>query len=401
MYREVWRIERDFFYDPGFHGLDIATAEKFYEPYLDGASTRNDLNYLFEEMLGNITVGHMFIAGGTQPEVPHLRVGLLGADYKVDSGRYQFATIYNGENWNPDLHAPLTQPGVNVKVGEYLLAVNGRDVRASDSVYSFFEETAGKQIFLRVGPNANGTGSREVTVVPVESEIQLRRLAWVESNRRKVDQLSGGKLAYVYLPDTANGGYTSFNRYFFAQIDKQGAVIDERYNHGGDVADYIIEYLNRRPLGRIASRQGEDLTDPTEAIYGPKVMIINEYAGSGGDAMPWYFRQAGIGPLVGERTWGGLVGIGGYPPLIDGGTVTAPRWAFYGLHGEWEVENHGIAPDVEVELDPKLARAGHDPQLERAVAVALDLLKKNPPPQYVRPAYPNYHQKFRSPDSGQ
>jgi tricorn protease len=209
-----------------------------------------------------------------------------------------------------------------------------------------------------------------------------------------VDELSGGKLAYVYLPDTANGGYTNFNRYFFAQIDKQGAVIDERYNHGGDVADYIIEYLSRRPLGRIAGREGTDLTDPAEALFGPKVMIINQFAGSGGDAMPWYFRQSGIGPLVGERTWGGLVGIGGYPPLIDGGYVMAPRWAFYGLHGEWEVENHGIAPDVEVELDPKLAREGHDAQLERAVAVALEMLKKNPPPTYRRPPYPNYHQKF-------
>ena len=401
MYHEVWRIERDFFYDPGFHGLDLKAAERFYEPYVAGISTRADLNYLFEEMLGNMTVGHMFIRGGTQPEVPKIKVGLLGADYSVENGRYRFVRVYNGENWNPQLQAPLTQPGVNVTAGEYLLAVRGRDVHSSDNLYSFFQETAGKQIVLKVGPNPDGSGSREVTVVPVESEKALRHLAWIEANRRKVDHLSGGKLAYVYLPDTAMGGFTNFNRYFFAQVGREGAVLDERYNHGGDIADYIIEYLNRRPMARITTREGEDITDPTQAIYGPKVMIINQFAGSGGDAMPWYFRKAGIGPLIGEKTWGGLIGIGGYPPLMDGGRVTAPRWAFYGLRGEWEVENHGIAPDVEVDLDPKLVREGHDPQLERAVTVALEMLKKNPPPTYERPRYPNYHQHFEEPTSAQ
>ncbi len=396
MYREVWRIERDFFYDPSLHGLNLADASKFYEHYLDGISSRNDLTYLFEEMLGNITVGHMFIRGGSQPEVPKLKVGLLGADYKIENGRFRFAKVFNGENWNPQLQAPLTQPGVNVKEGEYLLAVGGRDLRSSENLFSLFTETAGQQTVLKVGPNPDGSGAREVTVVPVDNEQNLRHLAWIEDNRRKVDQLSGGKLAYVHLPDTAMGGYTSFNRYFFAQIGRQGAVIDERYNHGGDIADYVIEYLNRRPMGRIATREGEDITDPTQAIYGPKVMIINQFAGSGGDAMPWYFRKAKVGPLVGMKTWGGLVGIGNYPPLIDGGTVTAPRWAFYGITGQWEVENHGIAPDVEVELDPKLVREGHDPQLEKAVAVALELLQKNPPPTFERPPYPNYHQRLSS-----
>jgi tricorn protease len=192
------------------------------------------------------------------------------------------------------------------------------------------------------------------------------------------------------------GGWTSFNRYFFAQIGKEGAILDERYNHGGDIADYIIEYLSRKPMARVVTREGEDVMDPSQAIFGPKVMIINQFAGSGGDAMPWYFRKAGLGPLVGVKTWGGLVGIGGYPTLIDGGMVTAPRWAFYGLTGEWEVENHGIAPDIEVEQDPRLVREGHDPQLERAVAVAMEELKKNPPATYKRPPYPNYHPKFPS-----
>jgi len=390
MFHEVWRIERDFFYDPHFHGLDIKKAEQAYAPFVDGLTSRADFNYLLGDMLANINVLHMYVSGGKHPDIPEVKVGLLGADYTIDNGRYRFARIFNGENWNPELHAPLTQPGVNVKEGEYLLAVNGRDVSASEEVYSYFQETAGKQTVLKVGPHPDGSSSRDVTVVPVESEVGLRGLDWIEGNRRKVDQLSGGKLAYVYLPNTAGAGYTNFNRYFFAQVEKQGAVLDERFNGGGQLADYIIDYLHRPVMSQIMTREGESIAEPAEAIFGPKAMIINEFAGSGGDAMPWYFRKAGVGPLVGMRTWGGLVGIGGYPQLIDGGSITAPRWAIYGTKGQWEVENHGIAPDVEVELDPKLVREGHDPQLERAVEVVLDLLKKNPLPSYPKPPYPDY-----------
>jgi len=392
MYREVWRMERDFFYDPGLHGVDLASAMKRYEPYLDGIGHRSDLNALFNEMLGELTVGHLFLGGGDAPEVAKVKGGLLGADYEIAGGRYRFARVFNGENWNPSLQAPLTQPGVNVKTGEYLLSVNGRELRAADNVYSFFEATAGKSVVLEVGPNADGKGSRKVTVVPVENEYELRNLAWIEDNRRKVDELSGGKLAYIYLPDTAEEGYTSFNRYFFAQLGKQGAVIDERFNGGGFTADYIIDYLRRPLLNYFSTREGEDFTTPVGSIFGPKVMIINEAAGSGGDALPWYFRKLEIGPLVGTRTWGGLVGIYDYPELIGGGFVTAPRAAFWSTDGTWDVENHGVAPDVEVELDPKAWRQGHDTQLEKAVQVALDLLAKNPPPaKPKRPEYPNYH----------
>jgi tricorn protease len=225
----------------------------------------------------------------------------------------------------------------------------------------------------------------------VANEGGLRNLAWIEDNRRKVDQISGGRLAYVYLPNTAGAGYTNFNRYYFAQIDKEGAVIDERFNGGGTAADYIIDYMRRPLLNYWTTREGEDFPTPVGSIFGPKAMIINEYAGSGGDAMPWYFRKAGIGPLVGMRTWGGLVGIYTYPTLIDGGAVTAPRVAFYNLEGDWDVENKGVAPDIEVDLDPKLWREGHDPQLERAIQIVMDALKKNPLPKYKRPAYPNYH----------
>jgi tricorn protease len=391
MYHEVWRIERDFFYDPHHHGLDLKAAEAKYEPYLENVASRDDLNYLFTEMLGELSTGHVFVGGGERPDVKRVGGGLLGADYDVDRGRYRFARVYNGENWNPQLRAPLTQPGVNVRAGEYLLAVRGRELRASDNVYQVFEGTAGKAVALRVGPNPDGTGSREVTVVPVASERALRSLAWIEDNRRKVDQLSGGRLAYVYLPDTAGGGYTYFNRYYFAQVDKQAVVIDERYNTGGDIADYIIDNLRRPPMSRVTTREGEDYTYPVGSIFGPKVMLVNEMAGSGGDALPWYFRKAGLGPIVGKKTWGGLVGIYDYPELLDGGGITAPRIAIYGLTGDWEVENRGVAPDIEVEYDPHLVRQGHDPQLEKAVEVALELLAKNPPPTFRKPDYPNYH----------
>jgi tricorn protease len=391
MYNETWRIERDFLYDPNHHGLDIAKAEKRYEPYLDGIGSRDELDYLFEEMTGEITIGHMFIRSPREPDHSP-KTGLLGADYSVDHDRYKFAHIYNGENWNPNLHAPLTQPGVNVKEGEYLLAINGRDLHATDNIYSFFEGTAGKQVVLHVGPNADGAGARDVTVVTVDSEHNLRNLAFIEGNRRKVDEMTNGQVAYVYMPNTGGGGFTNFNRYFFAQVQKKGVIIDERYNEGGSIADNVIDTLRRVPMSRYETREGEDVTDPSGAIFGPKTMIINQAAGSGGDLMPWYFRKAGLGPLIGVRTWGGLVGIGGYPVLLDGGSVTAPRTAIYGLKGEFEVENHGIPPDIEVEYLPKEVAAGHDPQLDRAVQYVMEQLKAHPLPTYPKPPYPNYHE---------
>jgi len=392
MYYQVWRDERDFLYDPGLHGLNLAATVKKYEPYLDNISSRDDLNYLFIEMLGDITIGHMFVGGGSIPEPKRVKTGLLGADYSIENGRYRFARIYNGENWNPKLTAPLTQPGVNVKAGEYLLAVNGREVTPPTDVYSLFEETAGKQVVLKVGPASDGKGAREVTAVPVADETGLRNYAWIEDNRRRVDELTGGRVAYVYLPDTYAGGYTNFNRYYFAQVDKEAAIIDERYNGGGSIADYIIDYLRRPLLSYWHMREGKDITTPLEAIFGPKVMIINEMAGSGGDALPWMFRKAGIGPLVGKRTWGGLVG--GYTnpgDLLDGGFMGTPNLAFYNPDGTWEIENHGVSPDVEVEYDPQVVRAGHDPQLEKAVDVVMELLRKNPPPPAPHhPPFPTY-----------
>jgi tricorn protease len=389
MYREVWRIERDFFYDPKFHGLDLARAETLYARYLPGLAARQDLNTLFEEMTGHIAVGHTFIRGGALPDQPKAKVGLLGADFESVDGHWRITRVLSGENWNPKLVAPLSQPGVNVHAGEFILAVNGRGIDSGSEIYRAFDGLAGKQTVLTVGAAANGAGSRQVTVVPVASETALRLRSWMEGNRRTVDKLSGGKLAYVYLPDTASGGFANFNRYYYAQVGKQGAVIDERFNHGGDIADYIVEQLRRTPQMINQTREGDEVIEPAQAIYGPKVMIINEMSGSGGDALPWLFKKNDVGTLVGKRTWGGLVGIGGYPDLIDGGSVTAPRWALYGTRGEWEVENIGIAPDVDVEMDPALIRQGHDPQLERAVSEAMAQVAAHPAPTFVRPAAPD------------
>ncbi len=391
MYREVWRIQRAFFYDPRYHGLDVAAAEREFAHYLPGIASRDELTLLFQEMLSFESTGHMFVRGGAMPPMGNEHVGLLGADYRVAHGRYQFAHIYTGENWNPRLQAPLTQPGVNVHAGDYLLAVNGRPLTAADNLYEAFQQTAGKQTTIEVGPNPDASGAREVVVTPIANEHALRNTDWIEHNRRLVDRLSHGRLAYVYLPDTGNGGFTNFNRYYFSQVGKQGAILDERFNHGGDLSDYIIDVLRRVPMSLDITRHGKMYTDPQEAIFGPKVMLINQFAGSGGDALPWYFRKAHLGTLVGVRTWGGLVGIGGYPVLMDGGTVTAPRWAIAGLRGHWDVEDHGIAPDVTVWQNPALMRNGADPQLEAAVKIALQQLAAHPVPTFKAPPYPNHH----------
>ena len=390
IYHETWRIERDFLYDPNTHGLSIPKIEARYKLYLDGLASRSEFTYLSTEMLGEITIGHMFVGGPFHPDNSP-KTGLLGADYKVENGRYRIARILGGQNWTPGLASPLTLPGVYVKEGEYLLAVNGRELRAGDNLYQWFDGTAGKQTVLHVGPNPDEKDARDVTVVPIGDEDGLRNLDWVENNRRKVWELSGGKVAYVYMPNTGGSGYTNFNRYFYSQLDKQALVLDERWNEGGFIADYTVDVLKRFPLSGAVERDGKPIHDPVGAIFGPKVMLINQNSGSGGDAMPWYFRKAGIGKLIGTRTWGGLVGIGGYPSLLDGGFVMAPRYAIYGLKNEWEVENHGIPPDVEVELLPKDVADGHDKQLEEGVRMVMEELKATTLPEFKVPAYPNYH----------
>jgi len=381
MYHEVWRIERDFFYDPHFHGQNLTVLENRYRPFLAGIRSRDDLNYLFTDMLGELTIGHMFIRGGDIPGAHGEPGGLLGADYSLEHGRYRFAKVYNGENWNPGIQATLTQPQVNVKQGDYLLAVGGHNLTSKDDVYQALEGTAGKQVKLLVGPNPDNNGAREVTVVPIANEAGLRYYDWIEGNRRKVAELSGGKVGYVHVPDTNIGGWVNFNRYYYAQLGKDGMVVDDRYNSGGEVDDYLVEMMTRPLMSVWTSRYGKDFTSPLSAIFGPKALVINQYAASGGDYFPWHFRQAKVGPII------GLVGILVFPPLMDGGSVTAPNVAFYNPNGTWDVENHGVDPDIDVELDPHLWREGHDPQLERAVAEVMKRMASEPKPTIKKPAY--------------
>jgi tricorn protease len=387
IFRETWRIQREYFYDAKMHGADWQAIYEKYHPLLAYVGHRADLSYLIAMIGGELTVGHSYLSGpGDEPDDRHVAGGLLGADFAIDNGRYRISRIFTGENWNPDLRAPLSAPGIQVSEGDYLLEVNGRPLVPPTNVYSLFEGTAGHQVLIRINKTPSLDGSRVVSVVPIASEDALRTRAWVEENRRMVDKLSAGKLAYVWLPNTAGPGYASFTRYYYAQQDKDGAIIDERYNHGGMVADYIVNELDRKLMGYFAQRDGATSTSPTAGIYGPKVMIINESAGSGGDALPFYFKLRKIGPLVGTRTWGGLVGTLGIPSTIDGGGITAPSLAFYNLQGKWDVENIGVTPDIEVENTPAQAMKGHDAQLERAVQEGLRLLEQNPVKRVPRPA---------------
>jgi tricorn protease len=389
IFKETWRIERDFFYDAKMHGADWNAVYKKYSAFLPYVGHRNDLGYLIAMTGGELTVGHSYLSGsGDEPTDTPVQIGMLGADFTIENGHYRIQHIYTGENWNPELRAPLSTPGVNVAEGDYLLEVNGRPLTATTDIYSLFEGTANHQTVLRVSKTPTAEGARTVTVVPVASEDGLRSRAWVERNRHIVDSLSGGKLAYVWLPNTAGPGYTYFTRYYYAQQQKEGAIIDERFNQGGQVADYIVNELDRKPMGFFAQRDGKTVTSPAAGIFGPKVLLINESAGSGGDALPYYFRVRKIGTMVGTQTWGGLVGTLNIPQTIDGGGITAPSLAFYSLAGKWAVENEGVAPDVVVENTASEVIKGRDPQLERAVQEAMkaldrDALKKLDRPQPI------------------
>jgi tricorn protease len=380
IFNEGWRNQRDYLYVPNTHGADWPKMKEMYGQLLPYVNHRADLNYLLDNMGAEIAVGHSYVRGGDMPDVPPSPGGLLGADFAIEGDRYKITRIYDNESWNPDLRAPLAAPGIEVSVGDYILAVNGIELKAPDNIYRLLDGSANRQTVLTVNSTPAMEGARKVTVIPTANEQGLRTRAWVEANRRLVDKLSGGQLAYVYLPNTGQPGYTSFNRYYFAQQDKKGAVIDERFNGGGSAADYIIDVLQRDFDGYFNNVAGEryPFTSPSAGIWGPKVMIINEMAGSGGDLMPWMFKYRKIGLLVGKRTWGGLVHTADTPPFIDGGSMIAPRGGFFTRDGKWAVENEGTAPDIDVENWPKDVIAGRDPQLERAVQEAMRLLKERP-----------------------
>ena len=388
IFDEAWRINRDYFYDPNMHGADWKAMKAKYAVFLPDLAVRQDLNRVMQWMSSELSVGHHRLTGGdTLANVDAIPGGLLGADYKIENGRYRFAKVYGGLNWNPELRAPLTEPGVDVKAGEYLLAVEGKDLKVPDNLYARFERTAGRIVEITVGPNPDGTGSRVVKVVPIEDEAALRNRDWVERNLRYVTDKTQGRVAYVYVPNTTTLGHEYFTRYFFPQANRQAIIVDERHNGGGQVADYYLDILRRPFISYWAMRYGGDLKTPMASIQGPKVMLIDETAGSGGDLLPWMFRKLQMGTLIGRRTWGGLVGILGFPVLMDGGTITAPNLAIWDPQGGWVVENEGVPPDIDVEQTPADVIAGRDPQLDKAIEVALKQLEANPPPTPKRPAY--------------
>jgi tricorn protease len=377
IFKEGWRYMRDFLYVDNVHGAPWDEVYKWYAPWIDHVRHRTDLNYVVDIMSGEVAIGHSYVRGGDLPNPGFVPVGLLGADLETHRGNYRFAKIYKGERWNPGLNAPLGLPGMNVNEGDYLLEINGTPLDDATNPYQLLEQTAGREIYIKVNSKPSLDGAREILVKPVRSERQLRYMDWVEGNRRKVDELSDGKLAYVYVPNTGGGGFTSFNRYYFSQQDKKGVIIDERNNGGGSAADYMIDVMARELLGYFnsKSKSRRPWTTPMAGIWGPKVMIINERAGSGGDLLPYMFKAKDIGPLIGTRTWGGLVGTWDTPLFIDVGRMVAPRGGFYDVDGNWAVEGEGVAPDIEVIQDPKAVLNGNDPQLERAVQEALRLLK--------------------------
>ena len=396
MFEEAWRYEQDYFYDPNMHGRDWNVVYKRYAPLVPYLKHRADLNYILDQMNGELSVGHSFVRGGDYPDVDNSKVGLLGADLVSKNNRWQIKRIYTTESWNPGLAGPLDQPGLNIKEGHYIVGVNGKQLTSSANPYKFLDGTLGKQTTLHINDKPEFNGAWKEVVKPIRSENSLRQRTWVEDNRRLVDKLSNGRLAYVWVPNTGGGGFVSFNRYFFAQQDKEGAVIDERFNGGGNLDDYMVDLMTRTLRAGLTNEvpNGKPMQLPA-GILGPKALLINELAGSGGDFFPWVFRQQNAGPLIGVTTWGGLVKSSTHYRLIDGGSLTAPDNAVFDPNNnKWVAENEGVAPDITVRQDAKSLSQGKDPQLERAVKEVLDMIKKQgvkkvTPPPFSKPATSN------------
>jgi len=382
IFADVWRLTRDLFYDPNLHGLDWRAVREKFEPLVDQVARREDLTAVLVDMIAELEVGHIRTVGGDgfQPET--VPIGLLGADFEISDGAYRVARIYTGESWNPFLEAPLAIPGLGIAEGDFILGINGKKLTAADNIYADLERSVGKQTVLEVASNADGDGGREVTVKPIANEFELRRWSWIEANRRRVSEATDDRVGYVYLPDTAGGGFSYFNRMFYAQSDKQALILDDRSNSGGQAANYIVEQLSQPYLSSWKDRAAMIFTTPGSAVFGPKLMLIDEKAGSGGDYMPWAFRYMGIGRLIGTTTWGGLIGTGGIP-LIDGGIAMIPFFRYFNADNGWAIENQGVEPDIEVPLEPSEMIAGRDPQLERAIEEILAELEVYQP---VKPA---------------
>jgi tricorn protease len=391
---DAYRIVRDFFYEPTLHGNDWRAIYERFHAALADATSRDDLHYVLSEMISELNIGHAYNSGG--PGIPEAApkgraAGLLGCDWKLDQGAYRISKILGGSSSETDARSPLAQPGVDAHEGDWLLAVNGVKVDASADVYAAFVGLGEKQpaeLTLNAAPALDGH-ERRVVVTTIPDESGLRYRAWVEHNRALVDELSKGRIAYVHVPDTGARGQNELVRQFVSQYQKDALLVDERWNSGGQIPTRFIELLNRPITNFWALRHGDDWVWPQVGQRGPKAMLINGSSGSGGDAFPYYFRQAKLGPLIGMRTWGGLVGISGNPEFIDGSAITVPRFAFYEKDGTWGVEGYGVAPDIEVIDDPALMVHGEDPQLAEGVKNLLKQLESWPFDKPARPASPD------------
>jgi tricorn protease len=395
IFNEVWRQERDYFFEASMNGVNWEAVRDKYAPLVPFAANRYDLTYIMGEVIGELSNSHTYVGGGDQPDLHPINVGLLGVDFELDSasGLYRFKKIYPGENWNPQTRSPLTEPGVNVHEGEYLLAVNGRALRAPQNPYELFVNTANETTAITVNSKADAEGARTIPVKPIADEYQLREFNMVENNRKKVDAATHGRVGYIYIPDMGDAGLNAFVKQFFPQIRKEGMIIDVRYNGGGFVDQLIFERLRRVLVGMGAARNFESGTAPPVVFHGYMAAITNQYAASDGDIFSEFFKVYKLGPLIGERTWGGVRGIRGDIPLIDGGYITRPEFADYGLDSKWVVENHGVAPDIEVDNRPDDVVRGKDAQLDRAIEEVMKKIEANPkklpprPPDL--PAYPD------------
>ena len=389
IFDDAVRMQRAFFYAENMHGIDWDATAARYRPLVEHVGRRADLNDLIVELIAELRVGHNFVFGGDLPpaegEAP---VGLLGADLRAQDGRWRIARILGGANWDPFNPAPLRRPGLKVSAGDFILAVNGSEVSAAEDIHARLAGTAGLQTTLAVASDASGKGRRNIVVEPVANEGALRLWDWVETRRARVEAASGGRVGYVYLPNTTTEGYRFFNRMFYAQVDKQALIIDERANGGGQAANYVTDVLGASRLAGWLDRQGAIFETPGGAVHGPKVMLIDQYAGSGGDFLPYAFRREGLGKLIGTRTWGGLIGIYANPPFVDGGAMTVPFFRFFTPEGQWAVENEGVAPDIEVALDPVAFNRGEDSQLEAAIREIQAQLQAAPPKPFVAPPLP-------------
>lgn len=397
MFHESMRIMRDWFYDPNYHGQNLAQLEREYAAYLPTVTRRTDLNRLMQMMLGHVSVSHLGVGGGdaVQPAGQGNRIGLLGADYAIENGKYRFKKIYGATSYssaNGSFSAPLSQPGVDVREGDYILEVNSTKVEATKNILSYFENTPGKATKITVSANADGSASRTFTVYPTNGENRLRRANWAENNRKLVEKLSGGKLGYIFIEGYDPNGIGNAIRGLTGYADKAGIIIDQRYNGGGITPDYLIEWMQRKPLYYYMFRGGDDIATPVNPAPPVKVMIINELNGSAAETGAFMFKLGKVGTLLGKRTYGG--GIGPYfftPRLIDGGRVQLPNRAAYDPNGSnWGIENVGVQPDVDVEIMPQDVLAGKDPQLEKAVEVAMAQVAKNPVVQPKRPIFPTH-----------